>query len=47
MNNVKSIIQSHNNFVLSKYNELTAQINKKKMNITLLMIITTIQIIHM
>ena len=28
MNNVKSIIQSHDNFVLSKYNELTAQINK-------------------
>ena len=28
MNNVKSIIQSHKNFILSKYNEMTAQINK-------------------
>ena len=25
MNNFKSIIQSHNNFILSKYNEMTTQ----------------------
>ena len=24
MNNVKSIIQSHNNFILSKYNKMTS-----------------------
>ena len=28
MNNVKSIIQSHNNFILSKYNEITTQNTK-------------------
>ena len=28
MNNFKSIIQSHNNFIFSKYNEMTTQINK-------------------
>ena len=47
MNNFKSIIQSHNNFVLSRYNELTKELIKTIIKITLLMTITTIQIIHM
>ena len=36
MNNVKSIIQSHYNFILSKYNEITTQNiknNSKHINI--------------